>query len=269
MIAVDDDSAATHGLVVNGVDLSAATTGTKGIDFTGAAPTMTGVDISGNAWAGTWDATKKVILPPQSAAYDLGDGVGVRVPAAVSQEQAYALAAGETTYSRERRHIFTGPALTSGALCLSFFTAHRTEEIASVKTWTGGTAAAATPTLCRIGVYSEAPGGALTLVASTPNDTALWAAAYTEYEKDLSVPWAKVRGQRYAIGLLCISGAAVPTLCADDDVYVYEGVFGVGSIYTASPRIVGSFTGQTDLPASIAAVSLGGLARRFFAQMLP
>src|SRR5215207_4562461 len=73
----------------------------------------------------------------------------------------------------------------SGVLGLTFFSARKTESISQIR-MTCGNVAAASITLCRIGIYSVAGNGDITLVASTPNDTALFAATFTRYTKSLS-----------------------------------------------------------------------------------
>ena len=106
-------------------------------------------------------------------------------------------------------------AIGSQQLRLSFFTALKTETVTQVRCATGSTAAGATPTLVRMGVYSVAGAdsqGDLTLLTATASDTSLLAAANTAYTAPLTTPLSKVAGQRYAVGLLVVTAAATPTL---------------------------------------------------------
>lgn len=135
----------------------------------------------------------------------------------------------------------------SGTMALVYFTAKRTEAINTLTMYTASTAAAATPTLCRMGIYDVAANGDLTLNSATPNDTALWAAVNTAYPKALSTTFNKVAGRKYATASLIISGAAVP---------YFQGSFitaFAAIIAGLTPRRVGNLTGQTDLPASVSA----------------
>ncbi len=143
----------------------------------------------------------------------------------------------------------------SGTLVLSYFTAHKSETITTLTAYSGATAAAATPTLCRMGIYSVAGNGNLTLVASTPNDTTLFATINTAYAKALSVSWAKVAGTRYATALLVVSGATMPTFHG-----VQLAATGPANTFVREdPAIIGRVLSQTDLPASITVGSIVGL----------
>lgn len=160
-----------------------------------------------------------------------------------------ALAVGEFTVPRQ---VATGSnvAAATGVLSLSYFTAKKSETCGQVRIKTGGTAAAATPTLARIGLYTVDAAGAGTLVASIPNDTALFAATFTNYTRSWSTPVAKVAGQRYALGVITVSAGATAT---------FIGI-AVNADPTVAPRTHGTWTGQTDLPASFADASLGTAA---------
>lgn len=144
-------------------------------------------------------------------------------------------------------------------LMLTYFTAARTETIGTLTVVTGTTAAGATPTLCRMGIYSVAANGDLTLVASTANDTALFAATSTSYAKALSASVGLTAGDRYAVGVLVVSAAAIPT---------FVGHLGAtASAATAltslvTPRRLGRVLSQTSLPSSVSAGSVSATAAR-------
>lgn len=167
---------------------------------------------------------------------------------------------GEETFPRMMASFTTGT-LGNQLLRLSFFTARETETITSIRVDTTGTAAGATPTLIRFGIYSvDSSSGDITLVASTPNDTTLLAATNTRYTKALSASFNKVAGTRYAVGGLVVTAAAAPTvsMCA---VPVPEA--------GEAPRVTASVSGQADLPASVAAGSLTNVTNSPYFQLVP
>lgn len=137
-------------------------------------------------------------------------------------------------------------------LNLTYFKAPRYLHGVAAKVYTGSTAAAATPTLVRYGLWTSdiTTGALLALVASTPNDTTLFAGTNLGYSKNWSTPYDFIKGQYYAVGILIVTAAAVPTL------------FGVGGangfvVNNTVPRVASSASGQADLPATLAAGSLG------------
>lgn len=147
-------------------------------------------------------------------------------------------------------------------LRLTYFRSHRTEPITQVLTATSSTAASG-GTLCRVGVYKEETNGDLTLVASTPTDTALWIAANTSYTKAFSATWNKIAGQRYAMGILFV-GTTAPTYVGAS---VSAGTFGPTEL--RSPRIAAILSSQADLPASILNASLTTGGPCIFGEFIP
>ena len=165
-----------------------------------------------------------------------------------------ALAAGEMVPSRDR---ITSSAITlaSGVMSLTYFTATRSETVTTATLYSGSTAAAATPTLIRVGVYSvDVVSGALSLVAATANDTTLLSATNTAYPKALTSSWDKVAGTRYALGVLVVSGAAMPTLHG----LLLTATNVVNTLSRLNPAIAGRVSSLSDLPSSVAAGSLVG-----------
>lgn len=159
--------------------------------------------------------------------------------------------AGEDTYNRLL--AMSGVALSTGSLRLTYFTARRTETITKAVLTTAATAAGATPTLVRAGIWEAGSDGALTLlVGSTPNDTALLASANTEYSKALSAPFVKQEGVLYAFGVLVVTAAAAPTVPG----VTLTTPRSSGATHSR-PRSCGVVSGQTDLPATVAAGSVG------------
>lgn len=170
------------------------------------------------------------------------------------------VSAGETVLPRFA--FASTNALVSGAMRLSYFTAGRSETIGSLVAATGATAAAATPTLCRMGIYAIASDGAGTLVASTANDTALFSAANTIYTKALSASLAKVAGQRYAFAILVVSGTTMPNFVSTSNSSILAAENAV------EPRITASLAGQADLPASFASGSLAAVGPALYGRLV-
>ncbi len=175
-----------------------------------------------------------------------------------------ALNPGVTTFDRALMGSNTNVALgaASGNLRLVYFSAQRAEIWATVG-WTGGTVAAgATPTLVRWGLYSVAVSGDLTLVASTVNNTALFAAPSAAASAAFSVAHAAVAGQRYALGVLVVSGAAIPSI---------QGASLNQQTVQASlpPRKTGLLAAQVDLPLNIVAGTVAASNCVFGAYITP
>lgn len=172
-----------------------------------------------------------------------------------------ALAAGECTI--DRRHLYS-VAVGVGAsqsLRLTYFTAEVTETVTQVRIRTGGTAAGATPTLCRVGIYSVADSGDLTLVGAIANDTTLFATGGTPYTRSLTATFTKYAGQRYAVGVLVVTAAALPTFLGQNALPSVEA--------TVAPREGGSVSGQADLPSTVAVGSLSDNGSLIYTVVLP
>lgn len=164
------------------------------------------------------------------------------------------------------------PAISSGAVHLSYFRARKTVTITKLATLIGSVAAAATPTVARMGLYSVATNGDLTAVCETDNIatagctevTSSWvtntnvrfgANAFAEYAAPLSgahlglpTSFTVHAGSMYAWAPIVVSAAAVPSFYGNN----------TGSpAWARSPRISGLITGQADIPATITAASVG------------
>lgn len=138
--------------------------------------------------------------------------------------------------------------MSSGALRFGYFTARRTATVTALRINSGSTAAGATPTLVRAGLYSVDSSGNLTLMSAITSDTSLLAAALTTYSRNLAANQTVVAGQRYAIGLIVVTAAAAPT--------VTGCLAATGGENSLSPQLCATITGQTDLPSTITAGSL-------------
>lgn len=139
----------------------------------------------------------------------------------------------------------------SGRLTLTYFTALATATRSSV-TIVPTLAAAATPTLARVGLYLVNGDDTLTLVASTANDTNLFNVANTAFTRTFSASYGLTAGVRYALGILVVTAATVPQF-AGSGPSVASSALGL-----LTPREAGYLNGQTDLPATVAAALTGG-----------
>lgn len=167
-----------------------------------------------------------------------------------------AIAAGEEVLPR--LSTIGAQDLASGTLHLTYFTARKTETINTVRMLSDATAAVGA-TLIRMGIYSVDGGGNLTLVASTANDVTLFDDAYSPYPKALSASFAKVKGTRYAFGVLFV-GATPPKV---------TGLTVSGADSSLPPRLCGIVAGQADLPANVTAGTVAEDYRLFQATMTP
>jgi hypothetical protein len=179
----------------------------------------------------------------------------------------------DTTYNEIRRRVFadhggylidnpvgesildrTGPVSSSTTgnsqrLQLTAFTCKQTGTVSQIRVWTGATAAGATPTLCRMGVYQVVPGAATwSLIASIANDTSLFAAANTTYTRSFTTPFTKVAGTRYAVAILVVTAAALPNWLspASTTVTAY-----CTDNWLLDPMTAGLVGSQADLPATV------------------
>lgn len=147
-------------------------------------------------------------------------------------------------------------ALSSGSLQGMYFYADTSDsvtDLACVIT----TAAGATPTLSRLGVWTADPatGHLLALAASTTNDTALLTSTGTRSSaisggtQVTGGAWTPVVGQFYMAGVLCVTAASDPTFVTNANL---GSAFVSNISFAGSPNpMTFSVTGQTDLPASV------------------
>lgn len=143
-----------------------------------------------------------------------------------------------------------GIAMVSGSVFYSIFQAPRNRDLIGVITRTRGTAAGATPTLCRVGLCTvefDTDGiPTFDLVARIANDTAQWAGTFANYFRSFDTAggfpaeYPLRGGDWYAGAALCVTAAAAPLL------------YGTGSALTVQAEdVAGSTvvqTGQTDIP---------------------
>jgi len=172
---------------------------------------------------------------------------------------------GECTLERNPATMNAGIGAQDKLLRLVYMTAMRTETISQVRWYSGTTGAGATPTLIRFGVYSiDATTFAATLIASTVNDTTLFAATNTAYTRSFSASFTKTAGSIYALACLCVTAATAPTTPG------MQSVTNTGAtILGRLPRVSGSISAQTDLPSSYADASVSAYQSVLYAELLP
>jgi hypothetical protein len=151
-----------------------------------------------------------------------------------------------------RRQLVSTTALLSQRLALGFVTAPTAMTVTKVRTYTGNAAAAATPTLAQFALYNVDGTGAMTLVASTANDTTLFAAPSTMYERPFTASVDLIAGQRYAAGVQVNSGVAMPQLVTS-----LGNVVGAQVTLAYPPRLVYLNPVAAALPPTIAAPTAG------------
>jgi hypothetical protein len=151
------------------------------------------------------------------------------------------------------------PLNASGTLHLIYFTARKTETINNIRMSTDATAATGT-TLARMGIYSVNAGtGDLALVAACANDAALFGGTYTPYQRALTAAFNKVKGTRYAVGVLVV-GTGMPAITATTC---------AGADAALVPRLCGIVTGQADLPANVTGGTVADDYRLFQCMITP
>lgn len=171
------------------------------------------------------------------------------------------LADGQGTYNR--RFILTNTTMVSGRIVFTYFTAAYDQTVRSLGAYTGSAAAAATPSLCRLGLYAVDPlTEDLTLLTQTANDTTMFDSSATRFVRPVEVAVDVVAGGRYAFAPICVSAAAMPSLYS-------SGVAG-GSGVTSQvpPRVQAQLSGQADLPATVANSGLAVAGVGYYGEVL-
>lgn len=185
-------------------------------------------------------------------------GVGTTAPLIVPNLGL--LDAGETTMPR-RMVTSTSASTGNQNLRFAYFTAVRSATISQIAATTGGTAAGATPTLVKYAVFSVAANGDLTRVGVTASDTTMLAVASTTYAKALTSSFDTVAGQRYAAGILVVTGATAPTLLGHTAL--------TAPLAVRAPRLAGFVAAQADIAASYTAAQITDSGNIPYLELLP
>lgn len=157
---------------------------------------------------------------------------------------------GEGAFSR--RLCSSSVTIANQTARFAFWRAQRTGRVGSIKMFTAGTAAA-TVTTIKFGLYeADDAESTFTLVASTANDTALFAATNTVYSKAVATAYKRTRGKLYAAGALFV-GTTAPVVVAAP---VLLGPTDSTSLAYNPGPISGILSSITDLPASFTLATL-------------
>jgi len=151
----------------------------------------------------------------------------------------------------------------SGQMYFSYFTSPTSFTATALQVRTGGTAAAATATVARIGLWAEEANGDLTLVGSTANTTAtLFRAAQTNYRVTMTAPVEMRSGARYAIAPFQVTTVTAAT---------FAGVNPSAGTMDERPRLSGYYAGAalTDLPQSVPRTSIGVATQMVYGAAMP
>lgn len=171
------------------------------------------------------------------------------------------LTVGESTIDRRDIVSSTTP-VTSGNINLTFFTAAQFSTISQIRIGCAQIAAGATPTTVKLGVYKEdSVTKNLTLLGATVNDTSLFANTNTTYTKAFTAPFTIEPGSRYAVAILVISAAAMPSFKGNGIVLASESF--------QDPKLSALLTSQTDLPSSILNSSLSEHSNSIYSVIIP
>lgn len=179
---------------------------------------------------------------------------GANLDALYAPQDGNGLPNGDLAFPREIAILDTP--YNTGWLALSFVTATRTRQISKLLAWTGLTAAAATPTLCKMALFSADASNNLTLISATANDPTLFTTISTAYTPALLTPSTVSRGSRYAIGLLVVSAAATPSFVGAGAPTTQGAVIG-----DALPELWSVVLAQTDIPATVPVSHLAAIGR--------
>lgn len=162
--------------------------------------------------------------------------------------------------------------MTSGSSRLTYFTARKSGAYTSIKLFSGSTVSSGL-TIARAAIHSVASNGDTTVLASTTNDTTLFAATNTAYTKSLSATVNLVRGNRYAFELLELGTPGnKPGMAA------FSGTGGsstLGAHTIDEPRVAALINGQTDIgtgytaAAIAAATNAGATSSTVYAVLVP
>lgn len=149
-------------------------------------------------------------------------------------------------------------AITSGRRMLSYFQAYRSQVFTKLTMHSHNTLAV-TITAARLGLYTVAANGDLTLVCRSANDPTIGAAVNTEYARDLDATGGFPTSYRLVIGR--IYAAALYITAGTPPQISGRTPLGLVSPLTVYPRVCGfDNSAGTDLNASITAANVSNVA---------
>lgn len=173
-------------------------------------------------------------------------GLGTAAVAAATDDDTL-LQGGHTTTLRAETYprwaAAANNSITAGIFYVTFFTPSKDLAVSNLSFASGSTVSASL-TLARMGLYSVAGNGDLTLLAGTTSDTTLGNTANTLYTKSITTQ-NLVKGTRYATGII-FTGTTMPNA---------KGSGIVSGMSALAPKLSCQQGSQTDLPASVVAGS--------------
>jgi hypothetical protein len=122
------------------------------------------------------------------------------------------LATGQENIPRWAATSANSITMATGVVRFAYFTARQTQTITKLRFSSANTAAAATPTLVKFGLYSVDVSGNLTQIGVTASDTSIFSVAQTDYSISLSASASVTEGSQYAIAAIVVTGATAPTI---------------------------------------------------------
>ncbi len=149
--------------------------------------------------------------------------------------------------------------LSNTLLRFTYFTARITETVTQIRFFVATASSGTPPNLCRVGIYQVDNSGNLAQLVALSNDPTLFSAT-GGITKTLPIPFNKVRGQRYAVGFLCVTTGTQPALSGINLNSPVEASF--------APRISGS-VGATDLAVSYTGAAIGNSGAMLQTHLLP
>jgi hypothetical protein len=171
------------------------------------------------------------------------------------------LTTGEANMPRDR---ITGTGITmnaNGSARMKFFQAEKTEVITQVKSYCGGQAMVGA-TLAKMGVFELNPStGDVALLASTANDTSLWAAPNTAYVRPFVASFTKKRGSWYGAAPLHVGATQLPTFAGQNTSIAAEA--------GQAPRIGAVIAAPADFPSNVLAASVNDNSQWPYMVLLP
>lgn len=148
------------------------------------------------------------------------------------------------------------PVPITGTMVLSYLRATQTLDVTLIRAYTGATAAAATTTLFRLGLYEVLADGGLALVAAGVSDVTKIQTAWTSVGQ--SIAGRIVAGRTYAVAVLAVGPGQMPTLAGTTSA---AGVRLSSGVFFMDPKLSAQVPGLGDLPTTVAAASLAPCAR--------
>jgi hypothetical protein len=171
-----------------------------------------------------------------------------------------------------RQYLLTAGAnatLPNGTMRLVYFTPDRLFAAANIETF-GITAATTAPTYAAVGLYVVNTDGSLSLLGVSTSDVAMWTTGTgNSWVKALSASSRLWPGSYYAIGTLYYNGGTQGSTTGIPTIFSTRNGLAASALFGRAPRMTGSVTGLTTIPASVAVGSILDWDTMIYAEMTP